>query len=130
MRFSHLSSGPCSLVYFLLFSQDPMICHLAAKFFSFPGGSNGQKDRTISILLPWFRGCPEPAVQPGLLSPSPTLTVPFPTCCFRWSRNRFSSRGGKPLWIDPHDPSVHHIFIDDNIRLDDADTIVHPQVGG
>ncbi|XP_050760835.1 myotubularin-related protein 14 [Gymnogyps californianus] len=45
-----------------------------------------------------------------------------------WARNRFSSRGGKPLWIDPYDPSVHHIFIDDNIRLDDADTIVHPQV--
>ncbi|OPJ71975.1 hypothetical protein AV530_009305 [Patagioenas fasciata monilis] len=45
-----------------------------------------------------------------------------------WARNQFSSRGGKPLWIDPHDPSVHHIFIDDNIRLDDADTIVHPQV--
>ncbi|XP_030358283.1 uncharacterized protein LOC115614917 [Strigops habroptila] len=45
-----------------------------------------------------------------------------------WARNQFSSRGGKPLWIDPHDPSVHHIFIDDNIRLDDADTIVNPQV--
>ncbi|KGL99276.1 hypothetical protein N301_01342, partial [Charadrius vociferus] len=45
-----------------------------------------------------------------------------------WARNRFSSRGGKPLWIDPYDPNVHHIFIDDNIRLDDADTIVHPQV--
>nr|XP_009934952.1 PREDICTED: kelch domain-containing protein 8B [Opisthocomus hoazin] len=44
-----------------------------------------------------------------------------------WARNQFSSRGGKPLWIDPHDPGVHHIFIDDNIRLDDADTIVHPQ---
>ncbi|OXB66246.1 hypothetical protein ASZ78_000671 [Callipepla squamata] len=45
-----------------------------------------------------------------------------------WARNQFSSQGGKPLWIDPHDPSIHHIFIDDNIRLDDADTIVHPQV--
>ncbi|XP_049682899.1 uncharacterized protein LOC126049859 [Accipiter gentilis] len=45
-----------------------------------------------------------------------------------WARNQFSSRGGKPLWIDPHDPSIHHIFIDDNIRLDDEDTIVHPQV--
>lgn len=47
-----------------------------------------------------------------------------------WARNQFSSQGGKPLWIDPHDPSVHHIFIDDNIRLDDTDTIVRPQVGG
>uniref|UniRef100_A0A8C3BYJ8 Uncharacterized protein n=1 Tax=Cairina moschata TaxID=8855 RepID=A0A8C3BYJ8_CAIMO len=45
-----------------------------------------------------------------------------------WARNQFSSQGGKPLWIDPHDPSVHHIFIDDNIRLDDTDTIVCPQV--
>ncbi|XP_035193843.1 uncharacterized protein LOC118173424 isoform X2 [Oxyura jamaicensis] len=45
-----------------------------------------------------------------------------------WARNEFSSQGGKPLWIDPHDPSVHHIFIDDNIHLDDADTIVRPQV--
>ncbi|KAK4815315.1 hypothetical protein QYF61_026220 [Mycteria americana] len=45
-----------------------------------------------------------------------------------WARNQFSSQGGKPLWIDPHDPGVHHIFIDDNIRLDDADTVVHPQV--
>ncbi|XP_030314332.1 uncharacterized protein LOC115598998 [Calypte anna] len=45
-----------------------------------------------------------------------------------WAKNQFSSRGGKPLWIDPHDPDLHHIFIDDNIRLDDADTIVHPQV--
>ncbi|XP_030083924.2 uncharacterized protein LOC103817185 isoform X1 [Serinus canaria] len=45
-----------------------------------------------------------------------------------WARNQFSSRGGKPLWIDPHDPDIHHIFIDDNIRLDDGDTIVHPQV--
>ncbi|TRZ21922.1 hypothetical protein HGM15179_005211 [Zosterops borbonicus] len=45
-----------------------------------------------------------------------------------WARNQFSSQGGKPLWIDPHDPDIHHIFIDDNIRLDDGDTIVHPQV--
>ncbi|XP_061864394.1 uncharacterized protein LOC133626840 [Colius striatus] len=45
-----------------------------------------------------------------------------------WARNQFSSRGGKPLWIDPHDPDVHHIFIDDNIRPDPADTIVDPQV--
>ncbi|XP_056357807.1 uncharacterized protein LOC130258449 isoform X2 [Oenanthe melanoleuca] len=45
-----------------------------------------------------------------------------------WAKNQFSSQGGKPLWIDPHDPDIHHIFIDDNIRLDDGDTIVHPQV--
>ncbi|XP_053234465.1 uncharacterized protein LOC128408564 [Podarcis raffonei] len=45
-----------------------------------------------------------------------------------WARNQFSSRGGKPLWIDPHDTSTHHICIDDNIRLNDADTIIHPRV--
>nr|XP_032628517.1 uncharacterized protein LOC116820283 [Chelonoidis abingdonii] len=45
-----------------------------------------------------------------------------------WARNQFSSRGGKPLWIDPHDSTVHHIFIDDNIRLNDSDTIICPQV--
>ncbi|XP_062829834.1 uncharacterized protein LOC103281301 [Anolis carolinensis] len=45
-----------------------------------------------------------------------------------WAKNQFSSQGGKPLLIDPHDANVHHIFIDDNIRLDDSDTIVHQQV--
>ncbi|XP_066469095.1 uncharacterized protein [Tiliqua scincoides] len=45
-----------------------------------------------------------------------------------WAKNQFSSQGGKPLWIDPHDTSIHHICIDDNIRLDDSDTIVHPRV--
>ncbi|XP_044307954.1 uncharacterized protein LOC123034573 [Varanus komodoensis] len=45
-----------------------------------------------------------------------------------WARNQFSNQGGKPLWIDPHDSSTHHICIDDNIRLNDSDTIVHPQV--
>ncbi|XP_061474841.1 uncharacterized protein LOC133380810 isoform X2 [Rhineura floridana] len=45
-----------------------------------------------------------------------------------WAKNEFSSQGGKPLWIDPYDASVHHICIDDNIRLNDSDTIIHPQV--
>ncbi|XP_028906691.1 uncharacterized protein LOC100682013 isoform X2 [Ornithorhynchus anatinus] len=44
-----------------------------------------------------------------------------------WSKNSFSSRGGKPLWIDPHDPQVQHICFDDNIRLQDSDSIIHPQ---
>ncbi|XP_038595813.1 uncharacterized protein LOC119919465 isoform X2 [Tachyglossus aculeatus] len=44
-----------------------------------------------------------------------------------WSRNNFSSRGGKPLWIDPHDPQVQHICFDDNIRLQDSDSIIRPQ---
>ncbi|KAG2470546.1 UBP19 hydrolase, partial [Polypterus senegalus] len=45
-----------------------------------------------------------------------------------WVRNSFSSLGGKPVWIDPYDPDVQHIFIDDNIRLNDEDTIVNPKV--
>ncbi|KAM6976989.1 uncharacterized protein FYW47_001835 [Aplochiton taeniatus] len=45
-----------------------------------------------------------------------------------WSQNSFSLRGGKPLWVDPFDPHVQHIFIDDNIRQNDEDTIVHPKV--
>ncbi|CAF93185.1 unnamed protein product [Tetraodon nigroviridis] len=45
-----------------------------------------------------------------------------------WASNTFSIRGGKPLWVDPFDQSVQHIFIDDNIRQDDEDTIVHPKV--
>lgn len=46
----------------------------------------------------------------------------------RWARNTYSILGGKPLWIDPFDPRVQHIFIDDNIRQNDEDTIVHPKV--
>uniref|UniRef100_H3AQ08 Si:dkey-32e6.3 n=2 Tax=Latimeria chalumnae TaxID=7897 RepID=H3AQ08_LATCH len=45
-----------------------------------------------------------------------------------WAHNHFTSKGGKPFWISPHDSSIQHIFIDDNIRLNDADTIVYPQV--
>ncbi|KAG9332472.1 hypothetical protein JZ751_014570 [Albula glossodonta] len=45
-----------------------------------------------------------------------------------WARNTYSILGGKPLWIDPFDPEVQHIFIDDNIRQNDEDTIVHPKV--
>lgn len=46
----------------------------------------------------------------------------------RWARNTYSILGGKPLWIDPFDAKVQHIFIDDNIRQNDKDTIVHPKV--
>ncbi|KAG7235211.1 hypothetical protein INR49_030614 [Caranx melampygus] len=45
-----------------------------------------------------------------------------------WVSNTYSIRGGKPLWVDPFDPSVQHIFIDDNIRQNDEDTIVYPKV--
>lgn len=46
----------------------------------------------------------------------------------RWARNTYSILGGKPFWVDPFDSSVQHIFIDDNIRQTDEDTIVHPKV--
>ncbi|KAM4571484.1 uncharacterized protein V3H82_011098 [Fundulus diaphanus] len=45
-----------------------------------------------------------------------------------WAANTYSIRGGKPLWIDPFDQDVQHIFIDDNIRQNDEDTIVSPKV--
>uniref|UniRef100_A0A8C7YD16 Si:dkey-32e6.3 n=1 Tax=Oryzias sinensis TaxID=183150 RepID=A0A8C7YD16_9TELE len=45
-----------------------------------------------------------------------------------WAANKYSSRGGKPLWIDPFDQQVQHIFIDDNIRQNDEDTVVNPKV--
>ncbi|XP_059190010.1 uncharacterized protein si:dkey-32e6.3 [Centropristis striata] len=45
-----------------------------------------------------------------------------------WASNTFSIRGGKPLWVDPFDQHVQHIFIDDNIRQNDENTIVHPKV--
>ncbi|XP_013928086.1 PREDICTED: uncharacterized protein LOC106554014, partial [Thamnophis sirtalis] len=45
-----------------------------------------------------------------------------------WAKNNYSSQGGKPIWVDPQDSGVQHICIDDNIRLTDSDTIVHPQV--
>uniref|UniRef100_UPI00358E7675 uncharacterized protein isoform X2 n=1 Tax=Myxine glutinosa TaxID=7769 RepID=UPI00358E7675 len=45
-----------------------------------------------------------------------------------WTRNGYSCHGGKPFWVDPQDPSVHHVFFDDNIRLEDEDSIVLPLV--
>ncbi|XP_054649829.1 uncharacterized protein LOC129191218 [Dunckerocampus dactyliophorus] len=45
-----------------------------------------------------------------------------------WLTNKYSIRGGKPLWVDPFDENIQHIFIDDNIRQDDEDTVVHPKV--
>ncbi|XP_072320285.1 uncharacterized protein [Eucyclogobius newberryi] len=45
-----------------------------------------------------------------------------------WAAHSFSLIGGKPFWIDPFDLDVHHIFIDDNIRPKDQDSIVHPMV--
>ncbi|XP_028309820.1 uncharacterized protein LOC114467598 isoform X2 [Gouania willdenowi] len=45
-----------------------------------------------------------------------------------WAQNRFSIDGGKPFWVDPFDQLVQHIFIDDNIRHNDKDTIVNPKI--
>lgn len=45
-----------------------------------------------------------------------------------WARNTYTIMGGKPLWIDPFDSLVQHIFIDDNLRQNNDDTIVHPKV--
>ncbi|XP_056241645.1 uncharacterized protein si:dkey-32e6.3 [Seriola aureovittata] len=45
-----------------------------------------------------------------------------------WVSHTYSIHGGKPLWVDPFDQSVQHIFIDDNIRQNDKDTIVYPKV--
>ncbi|XP_069822906.1 uncharacterized protein [Dendropsophus ebraccatus] len=45
-----------------------------------------------------------------------------------WARNRFTASGGKPFWIDPTDCDTQHIFIDDNIRLSEHDTIVNSRV--
>ncbi|KAJ1111124.1 hypothetical protein NDU88_008462 [Pleurodeles waltl] len=45
-----------------------------------------------------------------------------------WARNQFRSTGGKPFWIDPQDTCIHHIFIDDNIRLSEDDSIIHTTV--
>lgn len=45
-----------------------------------------------------------------------------------WVINDYSIRGGKPLWVDPFDQNVQHILIDDNIRQNDEDTVVHPKV--
>ncbi|XP_078517958.1 uncharacterized protein LOC144782456 [Lissotriton helveticus] len=45
-----------------------------------------------------------------------------------WARHQFRSTGGKPFWIDPQDTSIHHIFFDDNIRLNEDDSIVQAKV--
>lgn len=56
------------------------------------------------------------------------LLLIYPCVPTRWASHTFSIRGGKPLWVDPFDRTVQHIFIDDNIRQNDDDTIVHPKV--
>ncbi|ESO83680.1 hypothetical protein LOTGIDRAFT_169160 [Lottia gigantea] len=41
-----------------------------------------------------------------------------------WQNNSYSFSAGKPMWIDPTDASVHHIFFDDNFRSYEEDSII------
>lgn len=41
-----------------------------------------------------------------------------------WQSNGYGHRAGKPLWVDPRDDRVQHIFFDDNIRVSADDSIV------
>ena len=43
---------------------------------------------------------------------------------YHWRGHNFHHGFGKPLWIDPSDRSVQHVFFDDNIRVSDVDNIV------
>lgn len=45
--------------------------------------------------------------------------------CADWYRHNFDPTRGKPLWIDPSDPSTQHIFFDDNFRPGNADSIIN-----
>ena len=42
-----------------------------------------------------------------------------------WQDNQYHFRTAKPHWIDPYDDSVQHIFFDDNLRVEDIDSIVN-----
>lgn len=41
-----------------------------------------------------------------------------------WNCSGYKPECGKPLWITQHDPHFHHIFFDDNIHNNPADSIV------
>ncbi|XP_056001234.1 uncharacterized protein LOC125653996 [Ostrea edulis] len=45
-----------------------------------------------------------------------------------WQGNNYHHRSAKPLYIDPFDKDVHHIFFDDNIRTFEHDSIVDVRV--
>ncbi|OWF41998.1 uncharacterized protein LOC110461733 [Mizuhopecten yessoensis] len=42
-----------------------------------------------------------------------------------WQSNNYSHEAAKPLYVDPFDDEVHHIFFDDNIRTLEDDSIVN-----
>ncbi|KAK6176134.1 hypothetical protein SNE40_014474 [Patella caerulea] len=41
-----------------------------------------------------------------------------------WQNNSYNYKAGKPMWIDPTDQTVHHIFFDDNFRSYEDDSII------
>ena len=45
-----------------------------------------------------------------------------------WQNNQYNFMAAKPHWLDFHDPSTHHIFFDDNLRVTDEDSIVNVRV--
>lgn len=42
-----------------------------------------------------------------------------------WQSNNYSHETAKPLYVDPFDDDVQHIFFDDNIRTSEDDSIVN-----
>lgn len=75
----------------------------------------------------WYVG--QPVTSPrGFFCFFHTSVLSVSSVSSRWVAHSYSIRGGKPLWVDPFDVAVQHIFIDDNIRQNDDDTIVHPKV--
>ena len=59
----------------------------------------------------------------NVLSSSAGVSAFVDDFCF-WEEHDYHHAAGKPLWIDPTDSQHHHIFFDDNLRLDDEDSIV------
>jgi hypothetical protein len=45
-----------------------------------------------------------------------------------WQDNQYNFSTAKPHWIDPFDDTVQHIFFDDNLRVEDVDSIVNVRV--
>lgn len=45
-----------------------------------------------------------------------------------WQNNDYHYTAGKPIWVDPFDPTVQHIIFDDNARVTDYDSIVDIRV--
>lgn len=48
--------------------------------------------------------------------------------CEDWYKHSFDPTRGKPLWVDQSDPTVHHVFFDDNFRPGNTDSIINLRV--